>query len=185
MEYVPERSAQIVLSPQRSLIVLCGPAGSGKSTFAQHFIERHQHEGYQPTTIVSSDHCRAMICDDENSQQVTRDAFDLFYYIIHKRFLQGHLTIADSTALKTEARQHLLQLAQRYQYQTCLIVFNRSLQICLQHDRQLTRGRSVGERVIRYHFDLLRQALQKIPQEGWQQVYVLDEEHQDFDIILG
>jgi len=52
-------------------------AGSGKSTFAaQHFI---------PTNIVSSDYCRAMICDDVNNQQVNRDTFDLFYYIIQKR----------------------------------------------------------------------------------------------------
>src|SRR5579863_10426372 len=112
--------------PRRTLLVLCGPAGSGKSTFAaQRFI---------PTSIVSSDYCRAMICDDETNQQVNRDTFDLFYYIIHKRLFQGRLTIADSTALQANARQALIEIARRYQYHCSLFVFNMSLETCLAYD---------------------------------------------------
>ena len=82
--------------PRRTLLVLCGPAGSGKSTFAaQRFIH---------TNIVSSDDCRAMICDDEANQQVNRDTFDLFHYIIQKRMYLGRFTVADSTALQSFAR---------------------------------------------------------------------------------
>jgi predicted kinase len=74
----------------RALVVLCGPAGSGKSTFARRFVGRHEEQGIQSTTIVSSDACRALVCDDEamrgfdaNQQaQVQRDAFELFYSII-------------------------------------------------------------------------------------------------------
>ena len=62
--------------PPRTLLVLCGAAGSGKSTFAEKLIETHQHLGFKPTMIVSSDTCRAIVCDDENNQQANRDAFD-------------------------------------------------------------------------------------------------------------
>src|SRR5437879_13153007 len=89
----------IITIPRRTLLVLCGPAGSGKSTFAA--------QRFASTTIVSSDYCRAMICDDENNQQVNRDTFDLFYYIIQKRMYLGRFTVADSTALQTEARRQI------------------------------------------------------------------------------
>src|SRR6266516_3926374 len=112
-----------IIIPRRSLLVLCGPAGSGKSTFAKHLIDKHRHEDFQPTMIVSSDRCRALVCDDEGSQQANRDTFDLFYYIIHKRMFQNRLTIADSTALQPEARHRLLGLAERHNYHTCLLIF--------------------------------------------------------------
>src|SRR5579859_7428629 len=108
--------------PPGALIALCGPAGSGKSTFA-HTLVKNQ-AGFVETMIVSSDHCRALVCDDENNQQVNRDSFDLFYYIIHKRLFQKRLTIADSTALKADARHKLLELAQKHHVATCLLIFS-------------------------------------------------------------
>lgn len=173
---LPLEEGQIIL-PRRTLLVLCGPAGSGKSTFAHEFVEQHRSQGYRATTIVSSDYCRALICDDETNQQVNRDTFDLFYYLIEKRMLQNRLTIADSTALQAEARQKLLDLAQRHHYFTSLFVFNMSFATCMLHDQQQSRGRVVGEQVITYHLTLLQQALRVIPQEGWNQVHILDEQH--------
>ncbi|HYB00582.1 MAG TPA: AAA family ATPase, partial [Ktedonobacteraceae bacterium] len=89
----------IITIPRRTLLVLCGPAGSGKSTFAA--------QRFAATTIVSSDHCRAMICDDENNQKVNRDTFELFHLIIQKRLSLGRFTVADSTALQPDARRKL------------------------------------------------------------------------------
>ncbi len=58
--------------PNLSLVVLIGPSGSGKSTFARkHFL---------PTEVLSSDACRGMVCDDENDQTVTNQAFWLAYF---------------------------------------------------------------------------------------------------------
>src|SRR5450631_504558 len=65
----------IITLPQRSLLVLCGPAGCGKSTFARWVLEQ-QDPPMQATVIVSSDTCRAIVCDDESNQQVNRDTFD-------------------------------------------------------------------------------------------------------------
>ncbi|HTK09949.1 MAG TPA: AAA family ATPase [Ktedonobacteraceae bacterium] len=156
--------------PRRSLLVLCGPAGCGKSTFASAVLKQ-QRPPMQPTAIVSSDHCRALVCDDENNQQVNRDTFDLFYYIIHKRMFQNRFTIADSTALQPDARQRLLELAKKHQYSASIIVFNIDEHVCIERDRQ--RKRLVGSQVITYHTGLLQQALHAIPEEGWSQVYEL------------
>jgi len=171
-----------LILPRRTLLVLCGPAGSGKSTFAQHIIAQHQHEDFCPTMIVSSDYCRALICDDEASQQVNRDTFDLFYYIITKRMSQHRFTIADSTALQADSRRRLLELAQHHHYHKHLFIFNISRETCLQHDQQ--RKRKVGEQVITYHISLLQQALIQAPGEAWDQVSFLDEQHPNLEIMI-
>ena len=62
--------------PELCLVVLVGPTGSGKSTFAA----RH----FKPTEVVSSDACRAMVADDANDQSATPDAFALL------NFHRGH-----------------------------------------------------------------------------------------------
>jgi protein phosphatase len=175
---------QSFVIPRRTLIVLCGPAGSGKSTFAHKFVERHYAQGCRATTIVSSDYCRALICDELTNQQINRDTFDLFYYIIYKRMLQHSLTIADSTALMPDARHRLVEMARRQRFTACLIIFNMSLQTCLAHDREATRGRVVGEQVITYHSKQLQRALQDVLHEGWDQIYLLDDEHTDMDLTI-
>ncbi len=171
MERAGQKQA-IVLS-RRTLVVLCGVAGSGKSTFAQRLIASHRYQGLRDTSVVSSDYCRALICDDETNQWISRDSFDLFYYIIHKRMLQGRFTLADSTALQARARYRLLELAQQHQYHTCLFVFNLAVETCIEQD--LRRQRKVGRYVIDRQLELLQTALKAIPGENWQQVYVLEE----------
>ena len=166
----------------RTLLVLCGVAGAGKSTFARNLVEDHQV--LRTTSIISSDYCRALVCDDDNNQQVSREAFDLLYYIVQKRLSLGRFTIVDSTALQADTRRKLLEIAQRHRYNACLLIFNTSSASCIQRDQ--TRVRKVGEEVIRYHEGLLRQVLLDAPHEGWQQVRVLEEQTQiGYRIIIG
>ena len=54
--------------PETGLVLLIGVSGSGKSYFAA----RH----FRPSQVVSSDHCRLVVSDDENDQGATGDAFD-------------------------------------------------------------------------------------------------------------
>ena len=176
------KNTLLLTVPPRTLLVLCGPAGSGKSTFAEKLIAAHQHLDFKPTMIVSSDTCRAIVCDDENNQQANRDAFDLFHFTLHKRMFQSRFTIADSTALQAHARLRLLEVAQRHNYFTCLLVFNISPATCAQRDKG--RARMVGEQVITYHTGLLQKTITEAPTEGWHQIYVLDEEHRGVEICI-
>lgn len=160
---------KIIKVPRRTLLVLCGPAGCGKSTFAaQRFI---------PTAIVSSDHCRAMICDDENDQHVNRDTFELFHFIIQKRLFLGRFTVADSTALQQDARHKLRAISRRFGYLGCLLIFNIPPEICLERNKN--RHRLVDEQVIPYHAGLLQRTLLDAPLEGWEQIHILDEQNTD------
>ncbi|MGN6698880.1 MAG: AAA family ATPase [Thermomicrobiales bacterium] len=91
-----------VILPHRSLIVLCGPAGAGKSTFASAIVQRN---GLANTAVVSSDACRLMLCDDIRS--VTADqwstlqphTFQLFLTIVGMRLSLGRPAIADGVNL--------------------------------------------------------------------------------------
>lgn len=75
--------------PNLSLVVLIGPSGSGKSTFARkHFL---------PTEVLSSDYCRGLVSDDENSQVATNDAFEVLHFVASKRLAGGRLTVIDAT----------------------------------------------------------------------------------------
>jgi predicted kinase len=172
MENVQTSAPFTIAVPARTLMVLCGPAASGKSTFAS--------QRFAPSISVSSDRCRELICDDDNNQLVNRDAFDLFYYIIHKRMHLSRFTVADSTALQVEARRRLLALAGRHSYLTCLLIFNVPLATCLERNRR--RGRLVEERVIGYHAELLQQVMRNAAQEGWQRIYTLDERNGDVGV---
>ena len=178
-----DKVPSVIVLPRRTLVVLCGPAGSGKSTFAGRLIETHKDKGFKATMVVSSDYCRALVSDDETNQQVNRDTFDLFHYIIHKRMFQQRFTIADSTALQPDARRRLLDVAQRHYYQTCLLVFNISLETCRQRDQ--ARERMVGEQVIVYHMGLLQRTLRDIANEGWGQIHILGEQDMDLDIEIS
>ncbi len=151
--------------PSPSLIVLCGPAGSGKSTFAG----RHFPSG----AIVSSDRCRAMLADDERNMAVSREAFDLFHAIIDRRLRFRRLTVADSTALRKEARKILLEIGRRREVPVLLIVFDVTEDRCYLHDK--LRERRVGRAVIARQVRLLIEALRAIPQEGFDSVTVLDD----------
>jgi protein phosphatase len=163
-----------LILPRRTLLVLCGSTGSGKSTFAA--------RRFSATTIVSSDHCRSLICDDENEQAYNKDAFDLFYYILRKRMLNGFFCVADSTALKPLARRELRSLSRYYGYYGCLLILATPVEVCMQRNRQ--RARQVAESVVDYHASLLPQVLEDAPKEGWEKICLVREDERDIEIIV-
>jgi len=154
-----------VVVPASCLVILCGPAGCGKSTFAR--------RNFADTAVVSSDRCRAMIADDETSLRVSADAFALFHQIIELRLKYRRLAVADSTALHPEARRDLRRIARRWARPVTMIVFDVPEQTCLTWDAR--RERQVGAAVIRRQWAMLREARRRIPEEGYDQVVVLGE----------
>lgn len=154
----------IIQIPYRSLVILCGPAGCGKSTFARkHFKE---------TQIVSSDKCRAMISDDEENMAVSGKAFKLFHMLIDMRLSLNKLTVADSTALTRTARKKLQRLGDKYNFYTVLVLFNFPLELCLEQNA--SRERKVDPAVIQKHQRQLRKAIKDIPDEGFHRSFILE-----------
>ncbi len=154
-----------------SLVVLCGQAGSGKSTFAA----RH----FRPTQIISSDQCRALVCDEENDQRFQVPAFAVLHFIVEQRLLINRLCVVDSTAITSESRRSLLDLARRHSVPCTAIVFDVPLETCVARDqaRERSYGRSVGRQVIERQYLAFAGAREAIRQEGFEQVIELTDEN--------
>jgi protein phosphatase len=150
--------------PELSLVALIGISGSGKSTFAR----KH----FKPTEILSSDFCRGLVSDDENSQEATRDAFDVLHYITRKRLAAGKLTVIDATNVQSEARKPLVELAREYHMLPVTIVLNLSEKLCEERNRQRP-DRDFGPHVIARQRQDLRRSLRNLEREGFRHVFVL------------
>ncbi len=159
----PDRTRLII--PRPTLIVLCGISGSGKSSFAT--------EHFPPTWVVSSDVLRGVITDDQRNQESSKDAFELMYTIIERRMKFGRTTVADSTALNDYVRKNLLEIAQKHDFQTLLLIFDTPRKLCIEHDAARKEPRPVGPAVIGMQYEKYVETLQAAPHEGFDQIITL------------
>ncbi|MYJ80298.1 MAG: polynucleotide kinase-phosphatase [Acidimicrobiaceae bacterium] len=150
--------------PEVGLVVLCGASGSGKSTFAR----RH----FASTEVVSSDHCRALVGDDETDQSSTAAAFELLHHIVDKRLELGRLTVVDATNVKAEDRKGLLELARRWDVLATAVVFDLAAAACLAHNERRSDRRTPVHAVKRQH-DTLRRGAKRLRKERFTRVYTL------------
>jgi predicted kinase len=177
-------SGQLSL-PRRSLIVLCGPAGAGKSTFADALARSNS---LAPTAVVSSDACRLMLCDEIGSVGRSEwpilqpSTFDLFVTIVGMRLRLGRPTVADGVNLHMELRPRLLALAREHARPSALVVFDTSLETCLA--RNAGRARRMPEEQVRAQRQALDGALPHLAAEGWDRVVVLDDRRPTVSIVL-
>jgi protein phosphatase len=151
-----------LIVPELAVVALVGASGSGKSSFARkHFL---------PTEVLSSDFCRGLVSDAENSQAATSDAFDVLYFVASKRLAAGRLVVIDATNVQTEARKPIVALARQYHCIPVAIVFDLPEKLC--HERN--RGRpDFGPHVVRQQSQQLRRCLRNLEREGFRRVHVL------------
>ena len=96
----PSRDAAI---PDPALVVLIGPAGSGKSVWAA--------ERYRLQEMVSSDRLRAVVGSGEHDLDASADAFALLDQIVAARLRRGLTTVIDTLGLEPARRRGYLDLA--------------------------------------------------------------------------
>jgi len=152
-----------------SIVLLCGPAACGKSTFAQ----RH----FRPTHVISSDWARGRVCDDERDQRFNTQAFALVRYLAELRLGLNRLCVVDSTALTPPHRREFVELAKRFQIPSVIFLFDVPLETCIERDR--LRERSVGAAVIERHYLAFGQTKTDIRQEGFDQIIELNDSDLD------
>jgi protein phosphatase len=160
---VPYLDANYILHiPRPTLILLCGPSGSGKSSFAaRHFPE---------TAIISSDRCRAMISDSVRNQEINPETFGLVHYIARLRLKVGRTTVIDSTAVQDFARRPLLEIARDFGCPSLLLILDVPEEICRARDAARIDPPPVGAAVVTEQYRLFQETLRLAMQEGFSNI---------------
>ncbi len=150
--------------PDPSLVVLIGPSGSGKSSFAR--------EHFTATEVISSDFCRGLVSDDENDRAATADAFAVLHFIASRRLAQPRFTVIDATNVQREARKPLVELAKQHDLFPVAIVLDLPEALCQERNR-LRPDRQFGSHVVRRQRNDLRRSIKGLRREGFRNVWVL------------
>ena len=158
----------VIVIADPSLVVLVGPAGAGKSTFAA----RH----FAADEILSSDRFRAMVSGDEANQAATKAAFAVLHEALERRLANGRLSVVDATNVEPSSRRTLLARAAAAGVPATAIVLD--LPAATVIARNAARpARVVDMAVVRRHLDRLRAALDgpdpALWRDGFAQIVVL------------
>jgi protein phosphatase len=152
--------------PDPSLVVLIGPAGVGKSTFAA----RH----FAPEQVLSSDAFRAVLTGNEADQSVSAKAFELLHRSVARRLGAGELTVVDATNLNRHGRRDLVRRASAAGVPVAAIVLDLDPAIVLSRNAARL-SRVVDEEVVRRHLSAVRRSADpaRLATEGFDPIFVL------------
>jgi protein phosphatase len=150
--------------PVLSLVALVGASGSGKSTFAA--------RNFAATQVLSSDHYRGLVADDEADQSATGDAFDALHHVAGLRLRRGLTTVVDATNVTEHARAELVKLARAHDVLPVAVVLDVPVEECVRRNESRA-DRDFGAHVVRRHAQQLRRSLGRLEREGFRVVHVL------------
>lgn len=150
--------------PEFALVLLVGPSGSGKSSFAR----KH----FKPTEVLSSDAFRGMLADDETNQAVSAHAFEVLHLVCEKRLAAGRFTVIDATNVRAESRKPFVEMARKYHAQLVALVFDVPADVCHARNQLRAAERPFGPHVTRHHAAELARSLGRLEEEGFRRVFV-------------
>jgi len=156
------------LSPLAGLVLLIGPPGSGKSTFATKLISLRM---LKESSYISND----KLAQELFGVTVDRGDKDGAIFAEQDRRIasllrSGNVAVVDATNVKPEARQRLIAIAQEYEAPVTALCFRRDRVTLLRQNKD--RNVAVPEKmVLEYaaHMDLVTP--EKLKSEGVRDVF--------------
>jgi alkanesulfonate monooxygenase SsuD/methylene tetrahydromethanopterin reductase-like flavin-dependent oxidoreductase (luciferase family)/predicted kinase len=153
--------------PDPALVVLIGPAGSGKSVWAA--------ERYRLQEVVSSDRLRAVVGSGEHDLDASDDAFALLDHIVAARLRRGLMTVIDTLGLEPARRRGYLELARASGMDAVAVLFRTDPAECRRRNR--ARGQAVPAAALDGQLRRMRAAVTEVAAEGWDLVLDADMAH--------
>jgi F420-dependent oxidoreductase-like protein len=114
-----------------TLVVLVGPPGSGKSTWAA--------AQFRPDQVVSSDALRALVGTGEHDQRASKDAFDVLDLVVELRLRRRLTTVVDSLGTDAKRRRRWQEAAAKAGVPCVAVVFDEDAAVCRTRNRSRDR----------------------------------------------
>ncbi|MCY4634794.1 MAG: AAA family ATPase [Acidobacteria bacterium] len=146
------------------LVVLIGPGGSGKTTFAK----RH----FRPSEVLSYDHYRSVVGDGERNATTTKDAFDVIETIAARRLRSRRLAVIDAINIAPGDRKRYVRIARDEHAPLSAIAFDLAERDCIAQNA--ARGSETRpQRAVRHQWRSMQRWLNKLSAEGFHRSYRL------------
>jgi len=132
-------------SEKLKVYILCGPPGSGKSTWSKEFIK-----DAPLTRRVCPDEFRAKLGWGEGDQSVSHLAFQASYNALRHYLSLGLNVIVDATNMHCKGRKEFINIAREFDAYVVAMVFELDKETLLQRvqKRVSEGGRNIPEDVI-------------------------------------
>ena len=143
--------------PDPALVVLIGPAGAGKSTWA--------HRRYRAQEVVSADQLRSVVGSGEHDLEASGDAFALLDQIVAARLRRGLTTVVDTLGQDAVRRRSQRELARLAGLPAVAVLLSTSAAACRQRNR--ARDQPVPAAVLDAQLRRMRPVAEEVAAEGW------------------
>lgn len=148
--------------PDLSLVLLVGPASSGKSTFAA----RH----FQPADVLSLEEVRRLAAGAETSAEATAAAWEVLRSLAARRLERGIFTVVDAPLIDVSIRAPLLAIARERHFIPVAIVFALPESTCQEWNAGRP-GSLISPYLISDQHQALRLCEAGLPREGIRHIY--------------
>ncbi|HTH06922.1 MAG TPA: ATP-binding protein, partial [Ilumatobacteraceae bacterium] len=151
--------------PSPSLVVLVGPAGVGKTTWARAQFAANQ--------VVSSDDLRAAVGDGPHDLAASADAFALVDEITSRRLERGLTTVIDSLALDSQQRLRWRDLGRAAGVPVVAVALTAEPTDIRARNRSRPAEERVPDNVMRTQLARWPSVLEALAAEGFDSVHIV------------
>ncbi len=149
--------------PDPALVVLIGPAGSGKSHFAATHYRRHE--------IVSTDELRSVLGSGEHDLPATAEAFEILDVVVASRLTRGLTTVVDTLGMDRGLRRLWMERARRAGLPVVAVVLDTPPEETRR--RNADRAYVVPAGALNQQLRRFKEVVAELDEEGWDVIHVV------------